>query len=126
MEEVYGEGNIMSIQSSISTLSQLDPTKQVILVIPGPNKFYNPASEIPFFLTAFTKNFSMFICDDHGSAGTLLNEMFFASLGVSGGDISKATPITLFPKGILIDNASYWKDPKFSVIPAPEESSGWQ
>ena len=81
----------MSIQSSISTISQLDPTKQVILVIPGSNVFYNPASEVPYFLTAFKTNFSMFICDDHGTTETLLFETFIASLGQS--------PIHLFAQG---------------------------
>ena len=62
--ELENEGyNISSIQSSLSTIVSLNTTKHIILVCPGPNKFYNPASEIPFFLTAFKENskFSMFI-----------------------------------------------------------------
>ncbi|MHA1721419.1 MAG: hypothetical protein ACTSWX_01875 [Promethearchaeota archaeon] len=101
---------IMSIQSSISTIDQLDPTKQIILVIGGPNVFYNPTSEVPYFLTAFRKNFSMFVCEDHGSAGSLLFETYTASLATS------PTPFTMFPEGVLNDNASYWKDPTFPVI----------
>ena len=102
--------NVMSIQSSISTIDQLDATKQIILVIGGPNIFYNPLSEVPYFLTAFRKNFSMFVAEDHGSAGTLLFETFAASM------LTSPTPMTLFAQGVLNDNASYWKDPTFPVI----------
>ncbi|MHA1777253.1 MAG: hypothetical protein ACTSWC_10790 [Promethearchaeota archaeon] len=103
------------IQSSISTVSQLDPTKQVILVVGGPNVFYNPASEIPFLLTAFQTNFSIMICDDHGTAETLLTEAFIASMAATK-DPSKATPLTFFPKGVLLDNDSFWTNPEFPVI----------
>jgi len=107
MDEDY---DVMSIQSSISTIDQLDPTKQIILVIGGPNVFYNPTSEVPYFLTAFRKNFSMFVAEDHGTAETLLFETFVASM------VTSPTPLTLFAKGVLNDNASYWKDPTFPVI----------
>ncbi len=106
-EEGY---DVMGIQSSISTIDQLDPTKQIILVIGGPNVFYNPTSEVPYFLTAFRKNFSMFVAEDHGTAETLLFETFVASM------VTSPTPLTLFAKGVLNDNASYWKDPTFPVI----------
>ncbi len=101
---------VMSIQSSISTIDQLDPTKQIILVIGGPNVYFNPTSEIPYFLTAFRKNFSMFVCEDHGTAGSLLFETYIAST------VTSPTPFTLFGQGVLNDNASYWKDPIFPVI----------
>ncbi|MHA1510783.1 MAG: hypothetical protein ACTSRX_03590, partial [Promethearchaeota archaeon] len=101
---------IMNIQSSISTIDQLDATKQIILVIGGPNIFYSPVSEVPYFLTAFRKNFSMFVNEDHGQAGTLLFETYAASL------FTNPTPLTLFAQGVLNDNASYWKDPTFPVI----------
>jgi hypothetical protein len=100
--------DVMAIQSSISTISQLDSSKQIILVIPGPNLFYNPASEVPYFLTAFKTNFSMFICEDHGTVETLLFEMFVASMF--------QTPVTFIPKGVVRDNFSYWKNPAFPVI----------
>ncbi len=102
--------DVMSIQSSISTIDQLDPNKQIILVIGGPNVFFNPTSEVPYFLTAFRKNFSMFVCEDHGTAGSLLFETYAASI------ITNPTPFTLFAQGVLNDNASYWKDPTFPVI----------
>ena len=108
---LHDEGyDVMSIQSSISTIDQLDPTKQIILVIGGPNVFYNPTSEVPYFLTAFRKNFSMFVAEDHGTAETLLFETYAASMYTS------PTPLTLFAQGVLHDNASYWKDPTFPVI----------
>ncbi len=106
-EEGY---EVMSIQSSISTIDQLDTSKQIILVIGGPNVFYNPTSEVPYFLTAFRKNFSMFVAEDHGTAETLLFETYAASM------YTTPTPLTLFAKGVLHDNASYWKDPTFPVI----------
>ncbi|MHA1675347.1 MAG: hypothetical protein ACTSYI_17180 [Promethearchaeota archaeon] len=106
---------VRSVQSSISTISQLDPTKHVVLVVGGPNLFYNPASEIPFLLSAFSTNFSMMVCDDHGTAESLLTASFIASLGATG-NIEAATPLTFFPKGILIDNESYWINPEFPVI----------
>ncbi len=101
---------VMSIQSSISTIDQLDSTKQIVLVIGGPNVFFNPTSEIPYFLTAFRKNFSMFVCEDHGTAGSLLFETYAASI------VTSPTPFSLFVEGVLHDNASYWKDPTFPVI----------
>ncbi len=121
--EIYNPDNILSIQSSISTLGQLNPNKHIILMIPGPNKGYNPAAEIPYFLSAFEGNFSMFICSDQGSAGSLLSEMFFASLGVTQ-DFSQTTPLTFFPPGILRDNSSYYKNPAFPVIENWENFGG--
>nr|WP_147663091.1 DUF4350 domain-containing protein [Candidatus Prometheoarchaeum syntrophicum]QEE16212.1 hypothetical protein DSAG12_02042 [Candidatus Prometheoarchaeum syntrophicum] len=110
-EAVRDEGyDVMSIQSSISTVDQLDPNKQIILVIGGPNVFYNPLSEIPYFLTAFRRNFSMFVNEDHGQAGNLLFSTYAASL------LTSPTPLTLFAQGVLNDNASYWKDPTFPII----------
>ncbi|TFH29736.1 MAG: DUF4350 domain-containing protein [Promethearchaeota archaeon] len=108
---------VRSVQSSISTIAQLNSSKHIILVVGGPNLFYNPASEIPFLLTAFNTNFSMMVCDDHGTAGSLLTASFIASLGATG-DIGAATPLTFFPNGILIDNESYWENvnPEFPVI----------
>jgi hypothetical protein len=119
LEGIYPEENIMSIQSSISTLSEImekDPSKQIILVIPGPNLYYNPAAEIPYFLTAFKGNFSMFICDDHGTTESLLISMFISSAAAGG--IEGATPLTFFPKGILMETApgQYLKDPAFPII----------
>jgi hypothetical protein len=102
--------NVMPLQSSLSAISRLDPNKQVVLMIQGPNVFYNPASEIPFFLKAFTSNFSMFICEDHGQGFTLLFEMFVASLG--------KTPFTFIPNGTVMDNGTnaYWRTPEFPII----------
>ncbi|UYP48174.1 hypothetical protein NEF87_004459 [Candidatus Lokiarchaeum ossiferum] len=127
-----GGYTVMSVQSSLSTISQLDKTKQVILVIPGPNVFYNPAAEVPYLLEAFSSNFSMFICDDHGTTETLMTEMFAASIGVLG--FEHATPLTFFPKGILYENNTYsngdpmyWKNPTFPIIsdfPAHEINQG--
>lgn len=106
---------VRSVQSSISTIAQLDSNKHVVLVVAGPNRFYNPASEIPFLLTAFKTNFSMMICDDHGTAGSLLTESFVASF-VATKNPEQATPLTFFPNGVLIDNESYWVTPEFPVI----------
>ncbi len=99
---------VMSVQSSLSTLSQLDQTKHIILMVNGPNIFYNPATEIPYLLTAFKSNFSLFVAADGGTAENLLLSSFVAS--------GAKTPITFIPDGILRDNESYWKNPAFPVI----------
>ncbi len=109
---------VRSVQSSISAINSIDTQKQIVLVTAGPNVFYNPASEIPFFLTAFKSNFSMFICEDQGTAENLLFQMFIASAPTGN-----PTPLTFIPDGILMDNASYWKTPAFPVIESFSSSS---
>ncbi len=119
--------NVMSVQSSLSTIDQLSNESHIILVVPGPNLYYNPATEIPFLITAFKRDFSLFVCDDHGSTETLLFEMFISSMAANAFDITKATPLTFFPKGILYENGTipaedpngeprYWRNNTFPII----------
>jgi len=112
---IEGEGyNVMTIQSSLSATERLD--KSILLVLLGPNLFYNPIFEIPYFMDFFdntTRN-SLFICHDHGSTSTLLWEIFIAS--ALDPHIQGAIPVTLFANGILRDNGSYHVAPDFPVI----------
>ena len=109
---------VMSIQSSLSATERLD--KSVLLILLGPNQFYNPIFEIPYFMDFFrtdnttnTKN-SLFICHDHGSTSTLLWEIYVASLLDPA--LRGTIPVTIFANGILRDNASYDTAPDFPVI----------
>ncbi|MBY9020188.1 MAG: hypothetical protein KGD67_03950 [Candidatus Lokiarchaeota archaeon] len=106
--------NVMTIQSSLSATERLD--KSILLVLLGPNLFYNPIFEIPYFMDFFdntTRN-SLFICHDHGSTSTLLWEIFIAS--ALDPHIQGTIPVTIFADGILRDNDSYYVAPDFPVI----------
>lgn len=106
--------NVMTIQSSLSATERLN--KSILLILLGPNQFYDPIFEIPYFIDFFDsdrKN-SLFICHDHGSTSTLLWEIFIAS-GIDP-DLQGAIPVTIFPNGILRDNYSYDTRPDFPVI----------
>jgi len=112
--------DVMSIQSSLSATERLD--KSVLLILLGPNQFYNPIFEIPYFMNFFrfdnttnSKN-SLFICHDHGSTSTLLWEIYIASLLDPA--LRGTIPVTIFANGILRDNASYDTAPDFPVIQA--------
>ncbi len=112
---IEGEGyKVMTIQSSLSATERLD--KSILLVLLGPNLFYNPIFEIPYFMDFFdntTRN-SLFICHDHGSTSTLLWEIFIAS--ALDPHLQGAIPVTIFANGILRDNGSYYVAPDFPVI----------
>ena len=106
--------DVMSIQSSLSATERLN--KSILLILLGPNLFYNPIFEIPYFMDFFdndTKN-SLFICHDHGSTSTLLWEIFIASM--LDPYLQGKIPVTIFANGILRDNASYDTQPDFPVI----------
>ena len=105
---------VMSIQSSLSATERLN--KSVLLILFGPNLFYNPVFEIPYFIDFFSnesKN-SILICHDHGSTSWLLWEIFLA--GALDPDIKGAIPVTIFPDGILRDNLSYDTRTDFPII----------
>jgi hypothetical protein len=106
--------NVMSVQSSLSATERLN--ESILLILLGPNQFYNPIFEIPYFIEFFdndTTN-SLLICHDHGSTSTLLWEIFLAS--AIDPDIQGTIPVTLFPDGILRDNASFDTAPDFPII----------
>lgn len=108
---------VKAVQSSLSTTERL-PDKNILLVILGPNQFYDPIFEIPYFINFFnnTSN-SLLLCHDHGSTSTLLWEIFIANLlGMIGSQTTELFPVTLFPDGILHDNASYNPTPQFPII----------
>ena len=101
---------VMTVQSSLSAIERLD--KSVLLILMGPNQFYDPIFEVPFFINFLNGSNSLLIAHDHGSTSTLLWEILIAS--VFNPDIS--VPLTIFPNGILRDNASYDTTPEFPVI----------
>jgi hypothetical protein len=106
--------DVMTIQSSLSATERLN--KSILLILLGPNQFYNPVFEIPYFIDFFDSDIknSLFICHDHGSTSTLLWEIFIAS--AIDPDLQGTVPVTIFPNGILRDNASYDTRPDFPVI----------
>ncbi len=106
--------DVMTIQSSLSATERLN--KSILLILLGPNQFYNPVFEIPYFIDFFDSDIknSLFICHDHGSTSTLLWEIFIAS--AIDPDLQGAVPVTIFPNGILRDNGSYDTRPDFPVI----------
>ena len=106
-EEGY---EVMTVQSSLSATERLD--KSILLILMGPNQFYDPIFEVPYFITFFNGSNSLFILHDHGATSTLLWEILIASLF----DPSIQIPLTIFPDGILRDNLSYDPTPEFPVI----------
>ncbi|MFX1587519.1 MAG: hypothetical protein ACFFC1_05130 [Promethearchaeota archaeon] len=112
---IEGQGyDVMSVQSSLSATERLN--KSILLILLGPNQFYNPVFEIPYFINFFdneSRN-SLLICHDHGSTSTLLWEIFLAS--AIDPDIQGTIPVTIFPDGILRDNASFDTAPDFPII----------
>jgi hypothetical protein len=105
---------VMSVQSSLSATERLN--KSILLILLGPNQYYNPVFEIPYFIDFFensTRN-SLLICHDHGSTSTLLWEIFIAS--ALDPDIQGLIPVTIFANGILYDNDSFDTRPEFPVI----------
>ena len=115
-ELINEDFEVMTIQSSLSATERLD--KNILLVLLGPNMFYNPIFEIPYFMDFFdnTSRNSLFICHDHGSTSTLLWEIFIAS--ALDPHLQGAIPVTIFANGILRDNGSYHLEasPDFPVI----------
>jgi hypothetical protein len=108
---IENEGyEVMSVQSSLSATERLD--RSILLILLGPNQFYDPIFEVPYFINFFNGSNSLFICHDHGSTSTLLWEILIASLFAP----TISVPLTIFPDGILRDNASYDTTPEFPVI----------
>ena len=106
--------NVMSIQSSLSATERLN--KSILLILFGPNQYYNPVFEIPFFIDFFnneTHN-SILILHDQGSTSWLLWEIFLA--GAMDPDIGGTIPVTIFPDGTLRDNLSYDTRTDFPII----------
>ena len=100
---------VKSIQSSLSATDRLD--KNILLVLMGPNQVYNPIFEIPYFIDFFSDEQhtnSILVCHDHGSTYELLWEIFVANL--LNFDPANIFPVTIFPDGILRDNASCLED----------------
>ena len=107
--------NVMTVQSSLSTTQRLN--QSILLILMGPNMFYDPIFEIPYFINFFNGRNSLLLCHDHGSTSTLLWEIFISNmLNFGNQNSTDIFPVTIFPDGILRDNASYDTTPEFPVI----------
>ena len=111
--------DVMTVQSSLSATERLINTtingnikRSILLILMGPNQFYDPIFEIPYFITFFAESNSLLILHDFGSTSTLLWEIMLASVF----DPSIQVPVTIFPDGILRDNSSYDTTPEFPII----------
>jgi len=105
--------DVMTVQSSLSATERLtDLNKSILLILMGPNQFYDPIFEVPYFIDFFNGTNSLLICHDHGSTSTLLWEIMIASIFAPEIQV----PVTIFPDGILRDNASYDTTPEFPII----------
>ncbi|MHA2037935.1 MAG: hypothetical protein ACW98X_15975 [Promethearchaeota archaeon] len=111
--------DVMTVQSSLSATERLINTtinghikESILLILLGPNQFYDPIFEVPYFISFFNGSNSLLICHDHGSTSTLLWEIMIASVF----DPTIQVPVTIFPNGILRDNESFDTNPEFPVI----------
>ncbi|MFW9999961.1 MAG: hypothetical protein ACFE9Q_03315 [Candidatus Hodarchaeota archaeon] len=111
--------DVMAVQSSLSATDRLINTtinnkekKSILLILLGPNQFYDPIFEVPYFIEFFKGDNSLLICHDHGSTSTLLWEILIASVF----EPTITIPLTIFPDGILRDNSSFDTNPEFPVI----------
>jgi len=109
---------VMTVQSSLSAIERIPNNKSKLLVLFGPNQFYDPIFEIPFFINFFKETNSLLLCHDHGSTSTLLWEIFVANFlsQINSVQSGGSFPVTFFPDGILRDNESYYPTPEFPII----------
>ncbi|KKN54226.1 hypothetical protein LCGC14_0594440 [marine sediment metagenome] len=109
---------VMTVQSSLSATERIPGNKSKLLILLGPNQFYDPIFEIPYFINFFKGSNSLLLCHDHGSTSILLWEIFVANMlsQLSSNQTGEMFPVTLFPDGILRDNESYYPTPEFPII----------
>ncbi len=112
--EDAGWTDTISSVGSYSLLSRID--EPFVLVIMGPNRFYNLVSDIPFLIKFVRSGGSLLIAHEQGTTEWLFLNMFLAS-GLEGAP--KPFPITFFMDGILRDNYSYYNTNDFPVIDSP-------
>ncbi len=105
--------DVMTVQSSLSATERLINTTvngnlktSILLILMGPNQFYDPIFEIPYFIKFFNESNSLFILHDFGSTSTLLWEIMLGAMF----DPTINIPVTIFPDGVLRDNGSYAPD----------------
>lgn len=104
--------DVYNLQTELSETKRLN--KSVLLILMGPNSYYNPLNEIPFFIDFFNGRNAILICHDFGSTSSLLWEIFSANM--ADPDVREKIPFTIFPNGILRDNKSYERNPAFPII----------
>src|SRR4030042_2903777 len=101
--------NVQGIESSLSATMRNNDTYKIIFLL-GPNRLYNLATDIPFFIDFLRTGGSLFMCDDKGTTNDFIMDLAILS--------GLQTPFVEFPKGDLADNASYipGENPHFPVI----------
>nr|MDO8116112.1 hypothetical protein [Candidatus Sigynarchaeota archaeon] len=115
--ELINEGytNVKACITSYSMLSRIE--EPFVIVSLGPNKFYNPVSDVPFMIKFLKLNGSMLLCHEQGSTQWLMYDMFIASLPLlSSNEITRPFPFMFFGEGILKDNVSYYVRNDLPVI----------
>nr|MDO8114064.1 hypothetical protein [Candidatus Sigynarchaeota archaeon] len=116
-EQIIAAGytDVKSSVSSFSLLSRID--EPFVLVVMGPNRYYNLISDIPFMIKFLKTNGSMLVAHDQGSTSSLFFNAAIASLSLmSSGQASRMFPFTFFMDGVLRDNVSYYINNSFPVI----------
>ncbi|MBN2152842.1 MAG: hypothetical protein JW839_15430 [Candidatus Lokiarchaeota archaeon] len=117
--EDAGWTNTLSSVGSYSLLSRID--EPFVLVIMGPNRFYNLVSDIPFLIKFVRSGGSLLVAHEQGTTEWLFLNMFIASAieGAATEEVPELFPMTFFMDGILRDNYSYYKANDFPVIDSP-------
>ncbi|MFX0099146.1 MAG: hypothetical protein ACFFCS_06150 [Candidatus Hodarchaeota archaeon] len=115
MIEDNGYTNIQSCITSYSLLSRIE--EPFVLIVLGPNRFYNPVVDLPSAMRLMGNNGSMLIAHDHGTTNYLMWWMYLASVPIfQAGEATSTFPFMLFTDGTLRDNASYHMENSFPVI----------
>ncbi|MFX1275301.1 MAG: hypothetical protein ACFFBP_08940 [Promethearchaeota archaeon] len=119
---------VMSLQSSLSAINNID--KSICLVLLGPNQFYDPIFDIPFFIDFLRdENYdnSILICHEYGCTNTLLYEIMLASIRNLWSDPDpEIFPLAIFADGLLRDNFSCLQndvglvDPTYPIVKITE------
>jgi hypothetical protein len=112
--EDAGYTDTISSVGSYSLLSRID--EPFVLVIMGPNRFYNLVSDIPFLIKFIRSGGSLLIAHEQGTTEWLFLNMMIAS-AIEGAP--NPFPLTFFMDGILRDNYSYYNTNDFPVIDSP-------
>ncbi len=118
--ELVNEGytNVKSCITSYSMLSRIE--EPFVILSLGPNKFYNPISDVPFMIKFLKLNGSMLLCHEQGSTQWLMYDMFIASLPLlSSKEITRPFPFMFFGDGLLKDNVSYHTRNDLPVLQGP-------
>src|SRR5271157_790229 len=115
--QAAGYTNIYSSLTSYSELLRINESS--LLIVLGPNRFFNPVSDIPFLEEFIRNKGSLLIAHEEGSTEWLFTYLCIASLlQMASTKATNPFPMAFFMQGILRDNASYYEQNDFPVISA--------